>query len=140
MSHAKRTEREVLLPASRGSLSTAEIENAVSSVARARKNQELPHFGIGDVVDVHTKVVEGGKERVKVFTGTVIARSGSGSQELFTVRPVVAGEGAEQKFPLHSPGIAKIEVKRPNIARRARLCFLRDRRGKAVRSKQRRRK
>ena len=99
---------------------------------------EVPAFEIGDTVDVHTKILEGDKERTQIFTGTVIARSGSGAREMFTVRRIVAGEGVERKFPLHSPRIAQIEVKRSSVVRRAKLFFLRDRVGKAVRLKERR--
>ena len=102
--------------------------------------EEVPKFEIGDTVDVHTKILEGEKERVQVFSGTVIARSGSGTREMFIVRRMVAGEGVERKFPLHSPRVAKIEVKRSSVVRRAKLYFLRDRIGKAVRLKERRRK
>lgn len=101
---------------------------------------EPPVFEIGDTVDVHTKIMEGNKERIQVFSGTVIARSGSGTREMFVVRRIVAGEGVERKFPLHSPRIDKIEVKRSSVVRRAKLYFLRDRVGKAVRLKERRRK
>ena len=101
--------------------------------------EEVPFFEIGDTVDVHTKILEGAKERVQVFTGTIIARSGSGTREMFTVRRIVAGEGVERKFPLHSPRVEKVEVKRSGIVRRAKLYFLRDRVGKAVRLKERRR-
>ena len=97
-----------------------------------------PEFEIGDTVDVHTKILEGEKERIQVFTGTVLGRSGSGTREMFTVRRIVAGEGVERKFPLHSPRIEKIEVKRKSVVRRAKLYFLRDRIGKAVRLKERR--
>ena len=76
-------------------------------------------FHIGDTVDVHTKILEGNKERIQVFSGTVIARSGGGSREMFTVRRIVAGEGVERKFPVHSPRIAKVEVKRSSVVRRA---------------------
>ncbi|MFM7520004.1 MAG: 50S ribosomal protein L19, partial [Planctomycetota bacterium] len=69
---------------------------------------EVPQFSIGDTVDVHTRILEGEKERVQIFNGVVIARSGSGSREMFVVRRIVAGEGVERKFPLHSPKIAKI--------------------------------
>ena len=100
---------------------------------------EPPFFEVGDTVDVHTKILEGEKERVQVFSGTVIARSGSGPREMFVVRRIVAGEGVERKFPLHSPRVEKIEVKRSGIVRRAKLYFLRDRVGKAVRLKERRR-
>jgi large subunit ribosomal protein L19 len=113
-----------------------EIMNLVEQTSM---KDEVPFFEIGDTVDVHTKILEGNKERVQVFTGTVIARSGSGSREMFTVRRIVAGEGVERKFPLHSPRIEKIEVKRSGVVRRAKLYFLRDRVGKAVRLKERRR-
>ena len=101
--------------------------------------QEKPTFEIGDTVDVHTRILEGQKERIQVFTGTVIAMSGSGSREMFTVRRIVAGEGVERKFPVHSPRIAKVEVKRSSIVRRAKLYYLRDRKGKATRLRERRR-
>ncbi|WP_425400717.1 50S ribosomal protein L19 [Aeoliella sp.] len=100
---------------------------------------EVPEFEIGDTVDVHTKILEGDKERIQVFTGVVIARSGSGSREMFTVRRIVNNEGVERKFPLHSPRVAKVDVKRSGVVRRAKLYFLRDRVGKAVRLKERRR-
>lgn len=100
---------------------------------------EVPTFAIGDTVDVHTKILEGDKERIQVFTGVVIARSGSGSREMFTVRRMVANEGVERKFPLHSPKIDKVDVVRSGVVKRAKLYFLRDRTGKAVRLKERRR-
>lgn len=100
---------------------------------------EKPQFEVGDTVDVHTKILEGEKERIQVFTGTVIATAGSGTRETITVRRIVAGEGVERKFPIHSPRIDKIEVKRSSVVRRAKLYFLRDRVGKAVRLKERRR-
>ena len=99
---------------------------------------EPPEFEVGDTVDVHTKILEGDKERIQVFTGTVIARSGSGTREMFTVRRIVAGEEVERKFPLHSPRIQEIVVKRRSVVRRAKLYFLRDRVGKSVRLKERR--
>jgi len=97
-----------------------------------------PQFEIGDTVDVHTKILEGEKERVQVFSGTVIARSGRGSREMFTVRRIVAGSGVERKFPVHSPRVEKVEVKRRSKVRRAKLYYLRDRVGKATRLKERR--
>ena len=100
---------------------------------------EVPEFEIGDLVEVHTKILEGEKERVQVFAGTVIARSGGGSREMFTVRRIVAGEGVERKFPLHSPRVDQVVVQRSSIVRRAKLYFLRDRVGKATRLKERRR-
>lgn len=100
---------------------------------------EKPKFEIGDTVDVHTRILEGSKERIQVFSGVVIAMAGSGTRETFTVRRIVAGEGVERKFPIHSPRIAKVEVKRSSVVRRAKLYFLRDRVGKATRLKERRR-
>ncbi|MCG8448494.1 MAG: 50S ribosomal protein L19 [Pirellulales bacterium] len=97
-----------------------------------------PQFDIGDTVDVHTKILEGEKERIQVFSGLVIAKNGSGTSAMFTVRRIVAGEGVERKFPLHSPRIAKVEVKRSGVVRRAKLYYLRERSGKAVRLKERR--
>ena len=107
-------------------------------VEQASMKPEIPQFDIGDTVDVHTKILEGNKERIQVFSGVVIARSGSGTREMFMVRRIVAGEGVERKFPLHSPKIEKIEVKRKSVVRRAKLYFLRERSGKAVRLKERR--
>ncbi|MFN5468761.1 MAG: 50S ribosomal protein L19 [Pirellulaceae bacterium] len=95
-------------------------------------------FEVGDLVDVHTKILEGNKERIQIFSGTVIARSGSGTREMFVVRRIVGGEGVERKFPLHSPRIDKIDVKRKSVVRRAKLYFLRQRSGKSVRLRERR--
>jgi len=99
---------------------------------------DVPQFEVGDTVDVHTKILEGEKERIQIFRGVVIARSGSGTREMFTVRRIVAGEGVERKFPVHSPRLAKVDVQRSGVVRRAKLYFLRDRVGKAVRLKERR--
>src|SRR5215471_7669222 len=107
-------------------------------VEKSSLKADVPEFAIGDTVDVHTRILEGEKERIQIFNGVVIARSGSGSREMFLVRRIVQGEGVERKFPLHSPKIAKIEVKRSGVVRRAKLYFLRDRVGKAVRLRQRR--
>src|SRR3954465_10789801 len=98
----------------------------------------VPKFAIGDTVDVHTKILEGDKERIQIFSGVVIARSGSGAREMFTVRRIVAGEGVERKFPLHSPRIAKIDVKRSAVVRRAKLYYMRERSGKSARLRERR--
>lgn len=107
-------------------------------VEKASMKAEVPYFEIGDTVDVHCRILEGDKERIQVFSGVVIARSGSGTREMFTVRRIVQGQGVERKFPLHSPRIATIEVKRAGVVRRAKLYYLRDRVGKAVRLKERR--
>lgn len=103
-----------------------------------KSEEDVPNFDIGDTVDVHTTILEGDKERIQVFSGVVIARSGSGSREMFTVRRIVAGQGVERKFPVHSPRVAKVEVKRSGVTRRAKLYYLRERSGKAVRLKERR--
>ncbi|HZZ72050.1 MAG TPA: 50S ribosomal protein L19 [Pirellulales bacterium] len=107
-------------------------------VEKSSLKAEPPKFAIGDSVDVHTRILEGEKERIQIFSGVVIARSGSGTREMFTVRRIVQGEGVERKYPLHSPKIAKIEVKRSGVVRRAKLYYLRDRVGKAVRLRERR--
>jgi large subunit ribosomal protein L19 len=90
-------------------------------------------FEIGDTVDVHQRIQEGDKERIQIFNGVVIARKGVGAGENFTVRRIVAGEGVERTFPIHSPKLAKVEVKRHGKVRRAKLFYLRDRVGKATR-------
>jgi large subunit ribosomal protein L19 len=100
--------------------------------------EDIPEFGIGDTVKVHTKIVEGSTERIQIFKGIVIARKGSGINETFTVRKVAYGNGIERVFPIHSPRVAKIEVERRGKVRRAKLYYLRDRVGKAARVKERR--
>jgi len=94
---------------------------------------ELPEFSVGDTVDVHVKIREGEKERVQLFNGTVIRRKGSSVQETFTVRRIVQGEGVERIFPLHSPNVVDVVVKKRGRVRRAKLYYLRDRVGKGVR-------
>jgi len=113
-------------------------QKILSHVEASSLKPSVAPFAIGDTIDVHTRILEGEKERVQIFNGVVIARSGSGSREMFTVRRIVAGEGVERKFPLHSPKIAKIEVKRSGVSRRAKLYYLRDRVGKAVRLREKR--
>ena len=100
--------------------------------------KDIPDFSVGDLVDVHQRILEGQKERIQVFSGTVIARRGDSLRETFTVRRIVQGEGVERIFPLHSPKIAKIEVKRTGEVRRAKLYYLRKRVGKATRLRERR--
>ena len=107
-------------------------------VEQSSMKEKVDSFGIGDTVDVHTKIQEGAKERIQVFSGTVIAKSGAGTREMFVVRRIVGGEGVERKFPVHSPRIDKIEVKRRSVVRRAKLYFLRGRTGKSVRHTERR--
>jgi large subunit ribosomal protein L19 len=110
----------------------------VNEVAARCMKPRVDPFRVGDTVDVHVRIVEGEKERVQVFTGTVIARRGGGSNEAFTVRRVVEGEGVERVFPLHSPRIERIAVRKTGRARRAKLHFLRERTGKATRLAERR--
>ena len=107
-------------------------------VEKSSLREDKPFFEIGDTVDVHCRILEGEKERIQVFSGIVIARSGSGTREMFVVRRIVQGEGVERKFPINSPRIAKIAVQRAGVAKRAKLYYLRDRVGKAVRLKERR--
>ena len=102
--------------------------------------KDVPNFNPGDTLDVHVKIVEGEKERVQVFNGTCIRRKGGGMNETFTVRRIVDGEGVERIFLLHSPRIAKVQVKRRGRTRRAKLYYLRDRVGKATRLKDVKRK
>jgi large subunit ribosomal protein L19 len=113
-------------------------QDIIKLVEQSSLKTEVPKFEIGDTVDVHTRILEGDKERIQIFTGVVIARSGSGAKEMFTVRRIVDGQGVERKFPIHSPRIAKVEVKRSAVVRRAKLYFLRERSGKATRLKERR--
>lgn len=107
-------------------------------VEKSSLKEKVPQFDVGDTVDVHCLIHEGNKSRTQIFTGTVIARNGGGVNEMFTVRRIVAGQGVERKFPVHSPRIDKVEVKRSAFVRRAKLYYLRERVGKAVRLKERR--
>jgi len=102
--------------------------------------KDVPDFEVGDTVDVHLRILEGQKERVQIFNGVVIGRRGQGMAEMFTVRRIVQGEGVERSFPINSPKIAKIEVKRTGVTRRAKLYYLRDRVGKATRLRERKKK
>src|SRR6059036_336490 len=105
----------------------------IDNVEQPYLKKEPPQFQVGDTVDVHTRIIEGEKERIQVFSGTVIMCRGRGINETFTVRRIVNNEGVERIFPRHSPFIAKLVVKRSGEARRAKLFYLRDRVGKAVR-------
>ncbi len=106
--------------------------------AESRRAEPLPEFGPGDTVRVHMRVVEGGRERVQPFEGIVVARSGGGAGETFTVRRVTYGIGVERVFPYHSPRVERLEVLRRGRVRRARLYYQRERRGKAARIKEKR--
>src|SRR5438132_11030501 len=111
----------------------------VLQVEQAYLKKDVPQFQVGDTVDVATRIIEGEKERIQVFSGTVIMKKGSGINETFTVRRIVNNEGVERVFPIHSPFIAKVLVKRSGTTRRAKLFYLRQRVGKAVRLTEERR-
>ena len=110
----------------------------VAKIGKEQCTKEIPVFNIGDTVDVHVKIKEGAKERIQVYTGSVIGRDGFGAAETFTVRRIAFGEGIERVFPLQSPNIAKISVVRSGKVRRAKLYYLRDISGKQARIKERR--
>lgn len=112
--------------------------NYLQHVERSHLRDDIPEFGPGDNLRVHVRVVEGGRERVQVFEGVVIARDGGGLSETFTVRKISFGIGVERVFPLHAPIISRIEVTRRGAVRRAKLYYLRDRTGRAARIKERR--
>jgi large subunit ribosomal protein L19 len=113
------------------------MKNALMAHVEAKHLKgKPPEFDIGDIVDVHQRIVEGDKERIQVFSGTVIMRKGDGINAMFTVRRIVNNEGVERIFPLHSPKVEKVEVKRKSRVRRAKLYFLRQRTGKATRLKE----
>lgn len=107
--------------------------NRVDPIEKPRLRDDLPDFRAGDTIRVHVRVVEGGRERVQVFQGVVIRRRGGGIRESFTARKISFGVGVERTFPLHSPSIAKIEVLTRGDVRRAKLYYLRERRGKRAR-------
>jgi large subunit ribosomal protein L19 len=112
--------------------------NTLDAVDAASLRSDLPTFRAGDTLKVHVRVVEGNKSRIQVFQGLVIRLQGAGVRETFTVRKVSYGVGVERTFPLHTPIIEKIEVVTRGDVRRAKLYFLRERRGKAARIKERR--
>lgn len=105
----------------------------LEAVEQPHLKQNPPQFEVGDTVDVATRIVEGDKERIQVFSGTVIMRKGAGINATFTVRRIVNNEGVERIYPVHSPFIASVTVKRSGERRRAKLFYLRNRVGKAVR-------
>lgn len=111
-------------------------QELLKKVAGRSMKKEVPEFHVGDTVNVSVRIVEGEKERIQVFTGTVIGRRGSGISETFTVRRIVNNEGVERIFPVHSPKVAGIEVVRRGKVRRAKLYYLRERIGKATRLKE----
>jgi large subunit ribosomal protein L19 len=113
------------------------IEGVVAS--QLKPEGFFPNFSVGDTIDVHYRIIEGDKERVQVFQGVLIAEKGRGINKTITVRRIVANEGVERVFPLHSPRLAKLEVVRRGDARRAKLFYLRERFGKARRLRDQRR-
>jgi len=110
--------------------------NIIRTLEQEQMRKDLPEFSIGDTVRVFVKVVEGSRERLQAFEGTVIQRNGGGVSETFTVRRVSYGVGVERTFPLHSPRIDHIEVVRKGKVRRAKLFYLRNRVGKAAKIKE----
>ena len=109
------------------------------AVEESYRKTDLPDLSVGDTVDVHVRIVEGAKERIQIFNGVIIKRQGRGLTESVTVRRIVANEGVERTFPMHSPRIARIEVKHRGHTRRAKLYYLRERVGKKRRLRDRRR-
>ena len=113
--------------------------NTIEQIEAAQLRDDIPDFGPGDAVRVHVRVIEGGRERIQIFEGVVIARNGGdGARATFTVRKLSFGVGVERIFPVHSPILQKIEVVRRGDVRRAKLYYLRDRVGKATRIKEKR--
>ena len=112
--------------------------NITEILEKEQLRSDIPAFGPGDTVRVHARIVEGTRERIQVFEGVVIGRQGTGVRETFTVRRIASGVGVERLFPVHSPRIAKIEVTRRGIVRRAKLYYLRGLTGKAARIREKR--
>lgn len=110
------------------------MSKIIEKINQEQVKKEVAAFNVGDSVKVHTRVIEGDKERIQLFAGIVIARKGHGINEAFTVRKISYGEGVERVFPLHSPKVAKVEVTKPGRVRRARLHYLRKRQGKEAMS------
>lgn len=114
-------------------------QSIIAAVEQPFRKTGLPRISVGDTVDVQVRIIEGSKERIQIFSGVVIRRGGNGMNETITVRRIVANEGVERIFPLHSPRIAGFEVKHHGHARRSRLYYLRERVGKKRRLRDRRR-
>ena len=112
--------------------------NIIQALEQEQLRSDIPEFAPGDTVRVHVKVVEGTRERIQAFEGVVIARSGTGVRETFTVRRSSYGVGVERTFPVHSPRLDKIQLVRRGIVRRAKLYYLRNLTGKAARIRERR--
>ena len=114
--------------------------NIVDEIEKENMKEKAPQCKVGDLIDAHVRTVEGEKERIQIFNGTVISKKGSGNRITITVRRVVQGEGVERVFPIHSPNIVEIVVKKSHKIRRAKLYYLRDRKGKSARLKEIRRR
>ena len=112
--------------------------NIINVIEQEQLRADIPAFRAGDTVRVHVKVVEGTRERIQVFEGLVINRQGGSVRETFTVRRIASGVGVERTFPLHSPRLAKIEVMRRGVVRRAKLYYLHNLTGKAARIREKR--
>ena len=112
--------------------------NIIQALEQEQLRSDIPKFAPGDTVRVHVKVVEGTRERIQAFEGVVIARSGTGVRETFTVRRISYGIGVERTFPVHSPRLDKIQLMRRGIVRRAKLYYLRNLTGKAARIREKR--
>ena len=108
----------------------------IKSIEQAQLKDNLPEFRVGDTVQVHYRIIEGARERIQIFEGTVIKRQGGSINETFTVRRLSYGVGVERTFPVHSPRIAELKVLKRGKVRRAKLYYLRDRQGKAAKVKE----
>jgi len=111
--------------------------NIIEKLEKEQLKTDLPEFRVGDTLSVHARIIEDERERIQVFTGICIARKGAGLQESITVRRVASGMGVEKVFPLHSPRVARIEVVRRGRVRRAKLYYLREKKGKKARVRER---
>ena len=114
-------------------------QQILEHVAESQLKTDIPRFDVGDTINIHYRIIEGESERVQVFQGVLIGRKGSGINEMITVRRIVNDEGVERIIPLNSPKVAKYEVVRRADARRAKLYFLRERKGRSRRLRDRRR-
>ena len=113
------------------------MKDYIAEIENAQKKEQLPEFGVGDTVKVSAKIIEGTRERIQVFEGTVIKVQGTGLRKTFTVRKLASGVGVEKTWPLHSPNVADVKVVRYGKVRRAKLFYLRERTGKAAKIKTR---
>lgn len=112
------------------------MKDYIAEIENTQKKEQLPEFGVGDTVKVSAKIIEGTRERIQVFEGTVIKVQGTGLRKTFTVRKLASGVGVEKTWPLHSPNVADVKVVRYGKVRRAKLFYLRERTGKATRVKE----